>query len=101
GGGTVNLAATASDDVGVAGVKFLPDANTTISAEDTTSPYGVAWNTTTVTDGTHTVAAQSRNAANNVATSTAATVTVDNSAPTGTIAINGGAAATNNRSVTL
>src|SRR5262245_11874324 len=99
--GTVNLAATASDDVGVAGVKFLLDGNTTIGAEDATSPYGVAWNTTTAADGTHTVAAQARDAANNVAASTAATVTVDNSAPTGTVAINGGAAATNTRSVTL
>jgi chitodextrinase len=99
--GTVNLAATASDDVGVAGVKFLLDGNTTIGAEDTTSPYGVAWNTTTVADGTHTVAAQARDAANNVATSTAATVTVDNGAPTGTVAINGGEAATNTRSVAL
>ena len=99
--GTVNLAATASDDVGVAGVKFLLDGNTTIGVEDTTSPYGVSWNTTTVANGTHTLAAQARDAANNVATSTASTVTVDNQAPTGTVVINGGAAATNSRTVTL
>src|SRR5215475_7468896 len=41
--GTVNLAATASDNVGVVGVKFLLDANTQIGAEDATSPYGVSW----------------------------------------------------------
>ena len=76
--GTVNLAATASDNVGVVGVKFLLDANTTIGAEDTTSPYGVSWNTTTASNGTHTLAAQARDAANNIATSTAVTVTVDN-----------------------
>ena len=99
--GTVNLAATASDDVGVVGVKFLLDGNTTIGAEDTKSPYGVSWNTTTVANGTHTLAAQARDAANNVATSTARTVTVDNQAPTGTVVINGGAAATNSRTVTL
>ena len=69
--GTVNLAAAASDNVGVVGVKFLLDGNTTIGAEDTTSPYGVSWNTTTVSNGTHTLAAQARDAANNVATSTA------------------------------
>ena len=53
--GTVNLSATASDNVGVVGVKFLLDANTTIGSEDTTSPYGVSWNTTTVANGTHTL----------------------------------------------
>src|SRR5215510_4911370 len=99
--GTVNLAATASDDVGVAGVKFLLDGNTTIGAEDTTSPYGVSWNTTTVANGIHTVAAQARDAANNVTTSTAVTVTVDNQLPTGSVVINAGAAATNSTAVTL
>ena len=99
--GTVNLAATASDNVGVVGVKFLLDANTTIGAEDTTSPYGVSWNTTTASNGTHTLTAQARDAANNIATSTAVTVTVDNQAPTGTVVINGGAAATNSTTVTL
>lgn len=99
--GTVNLAATASDDVGIAGVKFLLDTNTQIGLEDTTSPYGVSWNTTTASNGTHFLAAQARDAANNVTTSTAMTVIVDNQAPTGTVVINGGAAATNNRSVTL
>ena len=100
--GTVNLAATASDNIGVVGVKFLLDGNTTIGSEDTTSPYGVSWNTTTASNGTHTLAAQARDAANNVTTtSTAFTVTVDNQPPTGTVAINAGAAATNNRTVTL
>ena len=99
--GTVTLAATASDNVGVAGVKFLLDGNTTIGAEDTTSPYSVSWNTTTASNGTHTLTAQARDAANNIATSTAVTVTVDNQSPTGTVVINGGAAATNSTTVTL
>ena len=64
--GTVNLAATASDNIGVVGVKFLLDGNTTIGSEDTTSPYGVSWNTTTASNGTHTLAAQARDAANNL-----------------------------------
>src|SRR6476659_8884654 len=99
--GTANLAATASDNVGVVGVKFLLDGNTTIGSEDTTSPYGVSWNTTTASNGPHTLAAQARDAANSIATSTAVTVTVDNQAPTGTVVINGGATATNNTSATL
>ena len=45
--GTVTLTATASDNVGVAGVQFLVDGNP-LGAEDTTSPYSVSWNTTTV-----------------------------------------------------
>ena len=44
--GSVTIAATASDNVGVAGVQFLLD-NNTLGAEDTTSPYSVSWNTTT------------------------------------------------------
>lgn len=99
--GTVNLAATASDNVGVAGVKFLLDGNTLIGVEDTTSPYGVSWNTTTASNGAHSLTAQARDAASNVTTSTPVVVTVDNQAPTGTVVINGGAAATNTTAVTL
>ena len=43
----MTLTATATDNVGVAGVQFLVD-NNPLAAEDTTSPYGVSWNTTTV-----------------------------------------------------
>jgi glucose/arabinose dehydrogenase/chitodextrinase len=99
--GTVSLAATASDNVGVVGVKFLLDANTTIGSEDTTSPYGVSFNTTTASNGPHTLTAQARDAANNIATSSVVTITVDNQAPTGTVVINGGAAATNSTTATL
>ena len=99
--GTVSLAASASDNVGVLGVKFLLDGNTLIGSEDATSPYGVSWNTTTASNGSHALTAQARDAANNIATSTAVTVTVDNQSPTGTVSINGGAAATNSTSVTL
>jgi glucose/arabinose dehydrogenase/chitodextrinase len=99
--GTVSLAASASDNVGVLGVKFLLDGNTLIGSEDVTSPYGVSWNTTTASNGPHALTAQARDAANNMATSSAVTVTVDNQSPTGTVSINGGAAATNSTSVTL
>src|SRR2546429_3304269 len=53
--GTVTVSATASDNVGVAGVQFqLDGAN--LGAEITTDPYAVARNTTTVTNGPHTLA---------------------------------------------
>ena len=73
--GTVTVSATASDDVAVAGVQFLLDG-ALLGAEDTTSPYSVAWNTTTATAGSHTLTARARDAAGNQATSAAVPVTV-------------------------
>ena len=45
--GTVTVIATATDDVGVAGVQFQLDG-VSLGAEDTTAPYELAWNTATV-----------------------------------------------------
>ena len=79
-GTTVTVAATTSDNVGVAGVQFkLDGAN--LGAEDTTSPYSVPWNSTTATNGPHTLTAVARDAAGNSTTSTGASVTVSNAAP--------------------
>ena len=44
--GTINVTATASDNVGVVGVQFLLDGNN-LGAEDTTAPYSVSWDTST------------------------------------------------------
>src|SRR3954465_11263173 len=79
--GSVNLTATAADNVGVAGVTFKLDGTTVIGAEDTTTPYGVSWNTSTVTNGAHTLTAIARDAAGNTTTSTPVSVTVTNTAP--------------------
>jgi len=97
--GTVTVSATASDNVGVVGVQFLLDG-ATLNNEDTTSPYSISWNTTTASNGLHTLSARARDAAGNLSTSSIA-VTVDNQAPTGTIVINNDAAATNSTTVTL
>ena len=75
--GTVGVAATASDDVGVVGVQFLLDGNL-LGTEDTTSPYSVSWDTTSATNGPHTLTARARDAAGNMATSTSVTVNVSN-----------------------
>ncbi|MFH0351914.1 MAG: Ig-like domain-containing protein [Chromatiales bacterium] len=76
-GTAVTVSATASDNVGVAGVQFkLGSAN--LGAEDTTSPYSVTWNSTTATNGSYTLTAVARDAAGNVATSAGVTVTVNN-----------------------
>src|SRR5438309_766217 len=76
-----NLTATG----GVGGVQFLLDG-ANLGAEDTTSPYSVSWDTTAATNGTHTLSARARDAAGNQTTSSAVTVTVSNTAPTGLVA---------------
>jgi hypothetical protein len=81
---TINVTATASDNVGVAGVQFFLDGDP-LGAEIVTAPYSVSWNTSTATSGAHILTARARDAANNSATSGAVNVTVpapDASAPT-------------------
>jgi|GEM_PF-2298707 len=74
--GTISVTATASDNVGVAGVQFQLDG-VTLGAEDTLSPYNISWNTTTASNGAHTLSAIARDAAGNKTTATAS-VTVSN-----------------------
>src|SRR2546430_10563056 len=76
---TIAVSAMASDNVGVVGVQFqLDGAN--LGAEVTVAPYSTSLNTTTVTDGTHTLTAVARDAAGNPTTSAAVSVTVGNNA---------------------
>ncbi len=79
--GTVNISATASDNTGgtgVAKVDFLVDG--VVKATDTTSPYTFSWDTKTVLDGPHTIAAKATDAASpaNTKTTSNVSVTVDN-----------------------
>jgi hypothetical protein len=78
--GTVAVTASASDNVGVAGVRFFLDGSA-LGAEDTTAPYSVSWDTTTAANGVHTLSARARDAAGNTADTTPITVTVSNTAP--------------------
>jgi len=74
---SVAVAANASDNIGVAGVQFkLNGAN--LGAEDTSSPYSVTLNTTTMLNGTHTLTAVARDAAGNQTTSSVISVLVNN-----------------------
>ncbi len=75
--GTTTVSASASDNVGVAGVQFFVDGSA-LGAEDTTSPYSASWNTTSVANGSHSLTARARDAAGNSTTSGAVTVTVSN-----------------------
>lgn len=65
--GSVALAATASDDTGVARVEFLIDGAQVGS--DPSAPYEVTWDSATVTDGAHLVTARAVDTSGNVATS--------------------------------
>jgi hypothetical protein len=79
-GASVAVSASASDNVGVAGVQFELDG-APLGVEVTAAPYSVAWDSTKVTDGTHTLTAVARDASGNVATSATVTVSVQNSVP--------------------
>ena len=85
--GTVTVAASASDDTSVARVDLYVDG--AFYGSDTTSPYGFAWGTATVINGSHTLTAKAVDGAGNVGTSATVTVTVNNvadtSSPTATI----------------
>ncbi|MEW6303639.1 MAG: polysaccharide lyase family 8 super-sandwich domain-containing protein [Verrucomicrobiota bacterium] len=80
----VTISATASDGAGVAGVQFKVDG-ANANPEDTTSPYSITWNSTTVGDGAHTITAVARDTLNNSTTSAGVNVTVDNTSPTVTL----------------
>jgi hypothetical protein len=76
-GTAVTVSATAADKLFLAGVQFRLDGQN-LGAEDTTAPYSISWNTTTVPNGTHTLRAIARDGAGNTRTSTAVSVTVNN-----------------------
>jgi len=82
-GTAVAVSATASDNVGIAGVQFKLNG-TNLGAEDTIAPYSVFWNTTTAANVSHTLTALARDAAGNTAVSAAVSVVVNNSASTPT-----------------
>jgi hypothetical protein len=77
--GTVSVTASASDNVGLTKVEFWLDG--VLKSTDTSSPYAWSWSTTTSTNGTHSLVSKAYDAALNVGTSTAVSVTVSNGTP--------------------
>jgi chitodextrinase len=75
--GVVQLAADASDDRALAGVRFRLDG-IDLGAEDTTAPYTLDWDSAGATSGSHSLTAVARDAANNLTVSTGRTVFVQN-----------------------
>ena len=78
--GTAAVSASASDNVGVAGVQFLLDSSN-LGDEILTPPYTYQWNTTTTSIGTHTLTAVARDFSGNATTSQSISVNVSNPTP--------------------
>ncbi len=78
--GTVNLTATATDDVAVASVQFKVDT-ADVGSAISSAPYSYSLNTGTLLDGNHILTAMATDTSGNTATSTGITVKVNNATP--------------------
>jgi hypothetical protein len=77
--GSIVLSATATDNIGVTHVELYVDG--TLKGDDTTSPYSITLDSTTLANGSHTLVAKAYDAAGNIGTSTAVSFNVSNSGP--------------------
>ncbi len=71
------VTADATDNVGVVGVQFLVDG-VSVGVEDTNPPFGLAWDTRTVTNGAHVLTARASDLSGNTTLSTPINVNVAN-----------------------
>jgi len=78
--GDISVAANATDNVAVASVQFLLDGNP-LGNPVTKPPYAIPWDTTTVSNGTHTLSAIATDTSDNTAIAANVPVTVQNPAP--------------------
>jgi hypothetical protein len=78
--GTVTLTANATDDVGVAGVRFQVDG-ANVATEDNSAPFSVSWSSAGLAAGTHTITAVAWDARGNASTSAGVSVTIGSGAP--------------------
>lgn len=78
--GTFAVSAAATDNVAISQVEFYRDNNVLLTT-DTTSPYTFNWDSTTVTQGAHTLYAIAQDTSGLRTTSATITITVDNTAP--------------------
>jgi hypothetical protein len=79
--GSVNVTASASDNVGVTKLEIYVDGALKTSNTNATS-LTYAWGTTTVANGSHSLTSKAYDAAGNVGTSSTVTVTVSNTTTT-------------------
>lgn len=75
-GTSVTLSTTASDNIGVTRVEFYVGSSKV--GEDTSSPYSIVWDSTTVTNGSYQISAKAFDAAGNFGTSPNVPIAVNN-----------------------
>jgi chitodextrinase len=90
-GAGVLVTANAADNTAVAGVQFKVDGGN-LGLEDTVAPYSVTWDTRTSANGGHSLTAVARDSSNNLTTSAAVAVTVDNDVTAPTVSLTAPAA---------
>ena len=95
--GTTTVTASASDAVGVTQVEFYLD--NVLKSTDSTAPYSWSWDTTTSSNGAHSLTTKAYDAALNAGISAAVSVTVSNAAPVPGINIGGYSLAQQNASL--
>jgi PKD repeat protein len=89
--GTITLSASASDNVGASKVEFYVDG--TLKGSDTSSPYSMTLDSTTLANGSHSLVAKAYDAAGNIGTSSTVSFSVSNAT--------GGSALTNGVGITI
>ncbi len=82
-GSTITVVASASDNVAVDSVQFELDGNN-LGPEDSASPYSSTFNTTTFTNGMHTLTATARDPIANQGASAPVLVNINNPLPDST-----------------
>ena len=82
--GNISLSANASDNVGVTKVEFYVDG--VLKGSSTAAPYSLSLNSTTLSNGTHSLQAKAYDAANNVGSSSSVSFSVNNAVSTQLIA---------------
>ncbi|HXG83181.1 MAG TPA: Ig-like domain-containing protein [Pyrinomonadaceae bacterium] len=97
-GATNPFTATATDNVAVRGIKFYLD-NAPVGTEDTTSPYSVNIDATTLASGTHTLKAVAYDTAGNASAEATRSVTVAAPDPINYALASNGGVATASRSL--
>jgi hypothetical protein len=78
--GSVTVSANASDNVAVASVQLLLDG-ASLGTAKMSAPYSMTWDTTTSSNGTHTLGAVATDTSGNVGNATSVTVNVSNASP--------------------
>lgn len=78
-GGTTLVTAAADDDFAVARVEFFADG--ALIGTDTSAPYELSWNTSSLADGAHTLTAKAYDTGGRVGSSSAVSVVIDKTLP--------------------